>query len=183
MNFPTMTYTNFDQIMEAEHVNATDRIQFTRKWLSQSYDIKNADENWITVLANVHDHDNLPKHFGAYKVGSSFSATMTQLVRLPDGWHLAIGADEQNLTPIHPKQETGSYSHPLNMKLRMQLTNVLKKGKLVLERQNPTRNDNFDLFAAEDKEVQEAETGNNNAVTLNPTFGVGTKDTKSISIF
>jgi len=178
-----MTYTNFDQIMEAEHVNAADRIQFTRKWLAQSYDIKTADENWIAVLADVHDHDNLPKHLGVYKVGSSFSATHTQLVRLPDGWHLAIGNDPQLLTPIHPKQETGSYSHPLNMKARMQLTNILKKGKLMLERQTPTREDNFDLFAAEDKEAQEAEVGNNNAVTLNPAFGVDSKGTKSISIF
>lgn len=149
-----MVYKSFDELLNADTVDETARLRFTQQWLEESYGLKNFDPVWANLLSAVHDHDNLPKHFGDIRVGSAFSALITQLVRLPDGWHLASKRhDNEDLVPIHPKNE-GSFSHPANQALVLRLRQTLKNGKVVVpagavpEFNAPV--ESFDIYAGKD---------------------------------
>lgn len=157
----TKQYHNFDQILADENVNDAERISFTRQWLRNNYGIAQYDPEWVDQLTNVHDHDNMPKHFGEISVGSAFTtALLTYLVRLPDGWHLTISqAGNRDGTPIHPKTEA-SYTNPANQKARLHLAQVLKTGKVSKQ---PVQGATFntqpqltqsDLFAQKDAEAK-----------------------------
>jgi hypothetical protein len=181
---PHMTsYNNFDQILNDPQVDEQARIQFTRKWLNQQYGITAYDTDWVNVLTAVHDHDNLPKHFGQPRVGSAFAALVTQLAKLPDGWHLAYIDANDEMTPVHPKTET-SYSHPENIKRRSRITTVLKTGKLLAPANNQQTSrtpDSFpgtitDIYAEKDQAVKVDDELN---PTITPTTQVATK---SVSI-
>jgi len=124
------TYTDFDQILNADVVDEQARIRFTQRWLSDSYNINSSvNPDWVAVLSSVHDHDNLPKHFGDVKVGSAFMAMSTRLIRLADGWHIGVGQSDDSVLPVHPKYET-SWSHPLNQKEYQRLIQGIRKGKV-----------------------------------------------------
>jgi hypothetical protein len=125
------TYNNFDEIITAEKVDNEARQRFTRKWLRDEYGIEQYDKDWLNQLSDVHNHDDLPKHFGQVRIGSSFSALTTALIRLPEGWHLAISkSDGESITPIHPKHES-SYTNTENQKHRLHIIKVLKTGKII----------------------------------------------------
>jgi hypothetical protein len=158
-------YTTIDQMVNSDQIETNDRLQFIRKWLADQYEIKSSNPQWLDLFSDVHDHDNLPKHFGQVKIGSTFAAAVTQLVRLPDGWHIAISNKNNEMVPIHPKRE-GSYTHPSNQKLLLQLRQVVK-GKVSQQPQLAAGGTGVqslspagaltaeDLYQAEDREIAE----------------------------
>jgi hypothetical protein len=124
-------YKDFDQILNADVVDEKERIKFTQRWVADSYKIPSSmNPDWVAVLSSVHDHDNLPKHFGEVKVGSAFMVLSTQLIRLPDGWHIGVGQSDGNFIPVHPSYET-SWNHPLNRKEIQKLTQAVRTGKVL----------------------------------------------------
>jgi hypothetical protein len=126
-----MTYKSFDEILNDETVNNTDRINFTRQWLKTNYGYNNPNEEWVNIISDVHDHDNQPKHFGEVSIGSSFSVFKTQLVRVQEGWHLGVTRNNQTQgTILHPKTEPAG-KEPENQKLTLALGQTLKTGKLI----------------------------------------------------
>lgn len=126
-------YSDFDEfIQEGPGVNQKEREAFTRKWLRASYNIVNADELWVRLLSDVHNHDNQPLHFGQIRIGTAFSALNTQLVKENNSWH--IGVAKPNATEghiIHPLKER--VADPNNEKLRRQLEGIATTGKVVLQ--------------------------------------------------
>lgn len=123
-------YNDFDQLLEARTVDHKARIRFAQEWLRKNYGINTADAEWVDSLSNVHDHDNLEKHFGQIKIGTAFSMLVTQLVRVQEGWHLGVARKEgQQGVLLHPITEAASNDDE-QKKLRLQLTQVVKNGKV-----------------------------------------------------
>jgi hypothetical protein len=86
-----MKYNNFTELLEADQVDEGARKLFTTRWLNTQYGIaENVNPEWVNEISAVHDHDNLPKHFGKIKLSSSFSSFHTQIVQDQNGvWRLA----------------------------------------------------------------------------------------------
>lgn len=121
-------YKNFDQVINAGRVDEFARVAFTKNWLKTSYDITDVKADFIDALSDVHDHDDLAKHFGQVRVGTAFSSVLVQIVKVENVWHLgAILKDGEQGSVIHPKAEA-SFTHPENMKVLLLLKTVLSKG-------------------------------------------------------
>lgn len=177
--------TSFSEILNnPQKFDDRTRSKYTKQWLKDSYNITVADPIWVSALSTVHDHDGMPYHFGQYQVGSSFSLVLTQLVELPDGWHLAVARrDETELNPVHPKHE-GSFMHPENQKLLLHLRQVLRNGHLQTPHPTATEVSAFpsvgslDIFAQQDKKEAEERAD----APVSDTVGLLPGKTKSVSI-
>jgi hypothetical protein len=110
------TYKNFDQIINSGRPSRLDRINFTKSWLRNNYDIVEVKEDFLDNMSDVHDHDNLAKHFGQIRIGTAFSSITAQIVKVENTWHLGVILKEgEQGQVLHPKSEA-SYAHPDNMK-------------------------------------------------------------------
>lgn len=128
------TYNNFDQILNDKNLSEKDRISFTKSWLSKNYGVdSNANQEWVNILSDVHDHDNEPKHFGRVKLGTAFESIETQLVKIHNVWHIGIVKNnhEDSSVVIHSLNEVASQDEQ-NVKNRGQLQRLVKNGKLIL---------------------------------------------------
>lgn len=93
-------FTNFDQFLKDPDVGsrADERIMFTREWLEANYGIETvAKSAWVEQLSNVHDHDELPYHFGEVKVGTGFQNLWVQLIKNGSVWDLAVIKDLKDI--------------------------------------------------------------------------------------
>lgn len=124
-------YSDFDQFLsEGPGLEFEARLAFTRKWLKDNYNVVSANEEWMTLLSDVHNHDDQPLHFGQIKIGTSFSAATTQLVKLHNVWHMGIIKQNSNEGAfIHPLREQNQ--NPENEKLRVLLSSLATSGKVV----------------------------------------------------
>lgn len=89
-------FNTFDQILKDPNVGsrADERVAFTREWLEANYGIEAvAKSAWVEQLSNVHDHDELPQHFGEIKVGTGFQNLWVQLVKNGSVWDLSVIKD------------------------------------------------------------------------------------------
>jgi hypothetical protein len=127
------TYNNFDEIITANEVDRNARLAFARKWVKESYGIVDTKGDWIDGLTDVHNHDNLPKHFGQIKLGTAFSTLNTQLVRYEGIWHIGIRTPKNDEGfVLHPANEQSSKT-PANEKARLNLLRLVKTGTVQLE--------------------------------------------------
>lgn len=124
-----MAYRNFDELLEAKTIDEQSRLQFTKKWISDNYEITDPAADFIAAVSDVHDHDDLPKHFGQVTLSTAFSSVKVQLLRLPEGWHLGIQRDgQEDPTIVHPKSER-SYRVTENYQHVQQLQQLLRNRK------------------------------------------------------
>ncbi len=78
-----MKYTNFTELITADEVDEQARKFFTRGWLKTQYNINHqVNPEWADLITEVHDHDNLPKHFGKIQLASAFSASTLRLFKI-----------------------------------------------------------------------------------------------------
>lgn len=127
------TYKNFDEIIGATEVDRNARLAFARKWVKDNYGIVDSKGDWIDGLSDVHNHDNLPKHFGQIKLGTAFSTINTQLIRYEGVWHIGIRTPKNDDGfVLHPANEQSS-KHPDNEKARLNLLRLVKNGTVQLE--------------------------------------------------
>lgn len=172
-----MSYQTFNQILADEHVDNEERILFTKRWLKSSYGFGQADEQWVSLLSDVHDHDNLEKHFGEVVLATAFNSLTTRIVLVNGVWHLAVlKKSDSSWAPIHPKIES-SYNEASNQKLRLNLFNLLKKGKVVAGQQTGQPSPVENIYASKDKAFEVAED-----ISSVPVSHVDAAKTKSVSI-
>jgi len=90
-----MTYTNFDQILRESNLNEVDRIIFTQQWLQKNYNIDvPINAQWVNELTGVHNHDNLPKHYGQLKLATAFENLWIQVTKInANTYRLAVIRD------------------------------------------------------------------------------------------
>jgi len=181
-----MTYHSFDEILAANQINEAERIAYTAKWLENNYGIKNPNPEWVTLLSDVHDHDNMPKHFGDTHVGTAFTRMDLILTKIGGStWHIGVARNGKGKGElIHPKSEA-SYSENSNQKLRLELIALLKNGKVqqtightnnaTLATVTPVSSET--IYKKEDDEAREA----SNLGSSAPVNSLGAK-TKSVGI-
>lgn len=127
------TYKNFDQIINSGRPSRLDRINFTKSWLRNNYNITEVKEDFLDNLSDVHDHDNLAKHFGQIRIGTAFSSVTAQIVKVENTWHLGVILKEGGQGQVlHPKSEA-SYSQVDNMKSILLLKTIVAKGTVSKE--------------------------------------------------
>lgn len=95
------------RILNDKNLSESERVRLTREWLKTEYRIKDVkDIAVLTQLSLVHNHDNLPLHFGEVEVGSSFNTGYVRIVEVNEGWHLAYSRTPgKNFIIIHPGYE------------------------------------------------------------------------------
>lgn len=175
--------TGIKTIIENMDMSPQERQTLTEKWLESEYNIKNIkDPLFARSLALIHNHDDLPLHFGAVKIGTAFSALYVRLVTTPDGWHLATSrTPEGNETVkiLHPKNEPAS-RNPENIIGLQDLIKLLKNGKVV-----DTGEHSNSLPLQTDEEIIELPVEKNtdeDILSENVTLNDSDKKTTSISI-
>lgn len=125
--------TGIKTIIENMNMTTQERQKLTEEWLQSEYNIKKIkDPFFARSLTLIHDHDELPLHFGAVKVGTAFSALYVRLVTTPDGWHLAtsLTPDGNDVKILHPKNEPAS-RNPENIIGLQNLIKILTNGSVV----------------------------------------------------
>lgn len=126
-----MSYDSFDEILNAVTLNNAARVVYTRKWLEENYQITNPNAEWLDLFSNIHDHDNMPKHFGDTRMGTAFMKMDLILTKVGATWHIGVSRKSDGKGElVHPKSEGASYTDAGNQKLRVALSSILKKGNL-----------------------------------------------------
>lgn len=129
-----MKYTNFTELMTATEVDEQARKFFTRGWLKTQYNINyQVNPEWADLLTEVHDHDNLPKHFGKIQLASSFSSFYTQIVQDQNGvWRLAYTAniEDTNAGKLVPLVNDKNVSRVEFNQLRGHIKSIVTKNKV-----------------------------------------------------
>lgn len=126
-----MSYNSFDEILNAVTLNNAARVVYTRKWLEENYQIKNPNAEWLSLFSDVHNHDNMPKHFGDTHMGTAFMKMDLILTKVGSTWHIGVSRKGDGRGELlHPKSEGASYTDAGNQKLRVALSSILKNGSL-----------------------------------------------------
>ena len=122
------TYSTFDHILNADTVDTNERLRFAKRWLSKTYRIINVNQEWLNILTEPHNHDNLPKHFGQVKISTAFVSLITQLVKIQNVWHIGIiKKNDSDGIIIHPTaEESGKTTQ--NEKNRLLLMSIARNG-------------------------------------------------------
>lgn len=121
-----------NKILNTPNLSLSDQTRLMKEWLQTDYQTKNVkDTKVLEALSSVHNHDNLPLHFGEVHVGSTFSAGYIRVVEVGEGWHLAHSREPgKNFTIIHPTYEKAGQTAE-NVKLLTLVKSLLAKGTLV----------------------------------------------------
>lgn len=117
-------------IIENMEMSPEDRTKTTQEWLKTEYGAKEIkDPSFAANLSLIHDHDDLPLHFGAIKIGTAFSALYVRLVQSPHGWHIATSKTPEGgkVKILHPKNDP-AYNNPDNIIGIQELLKLLKTG-------------------------------------------------------
>jgi hypothetical protein len=147
-------YKNFDQLLTAANVSQKDRIDFTNEWLKKNYGIEVPEgAKWADELSDVHNHDNLPKHFGQIKIGNSFQVRWIQLVKIGSTlWQLAVIKNIEDA-------ETQTLLTPLNRNPSGENTLLLDDLKELLKKTSKTVSVNIVQKAGDPNATQFASLG------------------------
>lgn len=119
------------KILNNKQLSETDRVRLIREWFKTEYRLKDIKDNkFLSLVSEVHDHDNLPLHFGEVNVGTSFNASYVRILEVNEGWHLAVSKESgKNFNVIHPNYEQAG-STAENLKHLNIVKSLLKSGSV-----------------------------------------------------